>query len=177
VLSRTGELEETAAQLKAVLQAVGEQKNAMVEQLLNRQNEVACQWLKDGVFWAEIPLQLSSQQAKARVRFLTNTEKGASGRKGRPFTVDMLLDLPNIGKLEAWGQWQGSEIRIKLYVESREVQSLFEKNLEELSQSLSKAGFTQATLEVKTDPVRLYKAKTDQEDIPAWEGSLLSIRI
>jgi hypothetical protein len=97
-------------------------------------------------------------------------------RRHLPKTVDIRMDLPEMGKLEAWAQWLGSEIEVKIFLENQSAVRVFESQLQELSRSLEAAGFRQVQLEVKVDPVRLYKKELVPEP-QAPGGSILSIRV
>ena len=96
-------------------------------------------------------------QSPARIRFQFDPEGRKSGGKDRPFTVDIRLELPGWGKIEAWARWFEKQIDIKLYLEDAGIASILEEHSGELSAELRESGFQQVSVEVRADPVRLYK--------------------
>ena len=96
---------------------------------------------------------------------------------GRPLNINIYLDLPDTGKLEAWARWEGSQIQATLYVRDAKTRELFESQLLELSTNLRDAGFSTAVLDVKIDAARLYKIQESGEHTLPPEGSLLSLRV
>jgi len=151
-------------------------KSALTDQLLSRQTETALQWMREGIFETTLPVQYQFQQSPARIRFQMDPRHQGKDRRHLPKTVDIRMDLPEMGKLEAWAQWLGSEIEVKIFLENQSAVRVFESQLQELSRSLEAAGFRQVQLEVKVDPVRLYKKELVPEP-QAPGGSILSIRV
>jgi hypothetical protein len=156
---------------------VAEFKTALADQVLNRQTEVALQWLKEGIFEVVIPIQYSFSQTVAKFCFKTDPNRKGQDRRGNPYTVDIRLDLPQTGKIEAWAQWVEGNLEGKIYVENIPAVTLFDSTLPALSASLRAAGFKQVNLEVRLDPVRLYKTEVKSTEAPLPGGSLLSVRI
>ncbi|HVN83054.1 MAG TPA: flagellar hook-length control protein FliK [Terriglobia bacterium] len=155
---------------------ISQQKTLISEQLLSRQVEVAWQWMKDGSFVAELPLLFFSEPASARLRFFGKSTKGTGRTSRTPFTIDVYLSLPHLGKMEAWAQWIDRQIAVRLYVESPEMQQVFTSQLADLREGLTMAGFDKSDLEVKVDPVRLYRANWEDRGIPVQEGQVLDIK-
>jgi hypothetical protein len=155
---------------------ISQQKTLISEQLLSRQVEVAWQWMKDGSFVAELPLLFFSEPASARLRFFGKSNKGASRSSQVPFTIDVYLSLPHLGKMEAWAQWIDGEIAVRLYVESPETQQVFTSQLADLRNGLIMAGFDKTDLEVKVDPVRLYRADWEDHGTLVQDGQVLDIK-
>ena len=154
-----------------------EQTALLSDQVLSRQTEAAFEWLKNGAFQTELPLQFGAHSTQAKIRFFQETETGAKGDSRRPLNINIYLDLPETGKLEAWARWEGSQIQATLYVRDAEARELFESQLLELSTNLREAGFSTAVLDVKIDPARLYKIQDGAEHALPQEGSLLSLRV
>jgi Flagellar hook-length control protein FliK len=153
-----------------------EQTAVLSDQVLSRQTESAFEWLKNGALQAEVPMQFGTHSTQAKIRFFQEKDKQAKGQ-GRPLNINIYLDLPDTGKLEAWARWEGSQIQATLYVRDTETRELFESQLEELSANLREAGFSTAVLDVTIDPARLYKIQESAEQALPPEGSLLSLRV
>jgi Flagellar hook-length control protein FliK len=153
-----------------------QQRTILSEQLLSRQAEVAWQWLKDGSFLAEFPLLFFSEPARARVRFFARSNKPSARDQHSPYSVDIFLDLPQVGRMEAWAQWLDGQIEVRLYVETPKIQQEFTAQLTSLVEALEKAGFERVNPEVRTDPVRLYRADWQNPEPVVEEGSVLNIR-
>ncbi len=166
--------EATATPAQAMLLT---QTAALSEQLLARQTEAAFEWLKNGAFQAELPLQFGTYATQAKIRFFQDPDKSPTRRSGLPLNANIFLDLPKTGRLEAWARWEGSQIQATLYVQDTAVRDLFEPQLKELSRSLREAGFSSTQLEVRIDPVRLYRMREATEEQPLSDGSLLSLRV
>lgn len=164
------------ADLTTIWRMAGELKAALADQLLARQADTALHWLRDGSFEAVIPLQYQLFQSSARIRFQMDPEGRKSGEKNRPTTVDIRLELPGWGKVEAWARWFEKQIDIKLYLEDAGIASILERHSGELSAELQESGFRQVNVEVRADPVRLYKKELTPERVVP-EGKLLSIRV
>ena len=154
-----------------------EQTALLSDQVLSRQTEAALEWLKNGAFQTELPLQFGAHSTQAKIRFFQETDKGSTGGSRRPLNINIYLDLPETGKLEAWARWEGSQIHATLYVRDAEARELFESQLLELSTNLREAGFSTAVLDVQIDPARLYKIQDGAEQALPREGSLLSLRV
>ena len=154
-----------------------EQTAVLSDQVLSRQTEAAFEWLKNGALLAELPMQFGTYSTQARIRFFQETEKDSKGYSGRPLNINIYLDLPDTGKLEAWARWEGAQIQATLYVRNAETRELFDSQLQELSANLREAGFATAVLEVRADPARLYKIQETVEQTLPQEGSLLSLRV
>lgn len=154
-----------------------EQTAVLSNQVLSRQTEAAFEWLKNGALQVELPIQFGMHSTQARIRFFQETDKNAQGQSGRPLNINIYLDLPDTGKLEAWARWEGSQIQATLYVRDAETRALFESQLQELSANLRVAGFSTAILDVRIDPARLYKIQESAEQTLPQEGSLLSLRV
>jgi flagellar hook-length control protein FliK len=169
-------LTETAA-LALSNAIVLEQTALLSDRVLSRQTEAAFEWLKNGAFQTELPLQFGTHSTQAKIRFFEETDKGAKGHSRRPLNINIYLDLPETGKLEAWARWEGSQIQATLYVRDAEARELFESQLLELSTNLREAGFSTAVLDVKIDPARLYRIQESAEHALPHEGSLLSLRV
>jgi len=156
---------------------VRDQITLLSDQVLSRQAEAALEWLKNGNFQAELPMQFGTHSTQARIRFFQENQSDAKQHSGRPLNINIYLDLPDTGKVEAWARWEGPHIQATLYVRDAETRKLFESQLQELSASLESAGFSTAVLDVRIDPARLYKIQeTDERSLPP-EGSLLSLRV
>ena len=154
-----------------------EQTAVLSDQVLSRQTEAAFEWLKNGALQAELPMQFGTHSTQARIRFFQETEKDSKGHSGRPLNINIYLDLPDTGKLEAWARWEGAQIQATLYVRDAATRELFESQLQELSANLREAGFATAVLDVRVDPARLYKIQESVEQTLPQEGSLLSLRV
>jgi Flagellar hook-length control protein FliK len=155
-----------------------EQTAILSDQVLSRQADAAFQWLKNGAFQADVPMQFGTHSTQATIRFFQETDdKDAKKHSGRPLNINIYLDLPDTGKLEAWARWEGSQIQTTLYVRDAATRELFESQLQELSTSLREAGFSTAVLDVRIDPARLYKMQDNTEQTLPQEGSLLSLRV
>ena len=154
-----------------------EQTAVLSDQVLSRQTEAAFEWLKNGAFQAELPMQFGTHSTQAKIRFFQETEKDSKGHSGRPLNINIYLDLPDTGKLEAWARWEGAQIQATLYVRDAATRELFESQLQELSANLREAGFATAVLDVRVDPARLYKIQESVEQTLPQEGSLLSLRV
>ena len=122
------------------------------------------------------PYQLPRSSSRSLRRPETD-DKDAKKHSGRPLNINIYLDLPDTGKLEAWARWEGSQIQATLYVRDAATRELFESQLQELSASLREAGFSAAVLDVRIDPARLYKIQDSTEPALPKEGSLLSLRV
>ncbi|MEW5976849.1 MAG: flagellar hook-length control protein FliK [Acidobacteriota bacterium] len=158
--------------------ALTETHQLLAGNLLNRQTEVAYHWMRDGTFCAEVPVQLYAEQGQARIRFFLDSSRKQGRSTSGPKTVDIFLELPEWGRVEAWAQWQDTQLQSRIYVESAEVKERFDAQLQDLQLNLQSAGFEQVRLDVQVDPVRLYKPdKSDPSHEDLSEGSLLSIRI
>ncbi len=180
LLSETKEQAQSALPERALAQSqatVLEQTALLSDQVLSRQTEAAFEWLKNGAFQTELPLQFGAHSTQAKIRFFQEADAGAKGNSGRPLNINIYLDLPKTGKLEAWARWEGSQIQATLYVRDTETRELFESQLQELSTNLREAGFSTAVLDVKIDPGRLYKIQESAEHTLPPEGSLLSLRV
>ncbi len=162
--------------LTAIWKMAGELKAALADQLLAKQADTALHWLRDGSFEAVIPIQYQLFQSPARIRFQIDPEGRKSGGKDRPTTVDIRLELPGWGKVEAWARWFEKQIDVKLYLEEAGIASVLEKHASELSAELRESGFRQVTVEVRADPVRLYKKELTPERV-VLEGKLLSVHV
>ena len=154
-----------------------EQTAVLSDQVLSRQTEAAFEWLKNGALQAELPMQFGTHSTQAKIRFFQETEKDSKGPSGRPLNINIYLDLPDTGKLEAWARWEGAQIQATLYVRDDETRELFDSQLQELSANLREAGFSTAVLDVRVDPARLYKIQESVEQTLPQEGSLLSLRV
>ena len=154
-----------------------EQTAVLSDQVLSRQTEAAFEWLKNGALQAELPMQFGKHSTQARIRFFQETDKESKGHPGRPLNINIYLDLPDAGKLEAWARWEGAQIQATLYVRDEETRELFDSQLQELSANLREAGFSTAVLDVRVDPARLYKIQESVEQTLPQEGSLLSLRV
>lgn len=180
LLSETKEQAQSALPERALAQSkatVLEQTALLSDQVLSRQTEAAFEWLKNGAFQTELPLQFGTHSTQAKIRFFQEAEAEAKGNSGRPLNINIYLDLPETGKLEAWARWEGSQIQATLYVRDAETRELFESQLLELSTNLREAGFATAVLDVRIDPARLYKIQESAEQTLPPEGSLLSLRV
>jgi hypothetical protein len=91
--------------------------------------------------------------------------------------VAIHLDLPSTGRLEAWARWEGTQIQATLYVRDTATRELFEPHLAELAASLREAGFSTAALDLRVDPVRLYRTQPTNEQAFLQEGAVLSLRV
>jgi hypothetical protein len=147
------------------------------DQVLSRQTEAAFEWLKNGALQAELPMQFGTHSTQAKIRFFQETDKESKGHSGRPLNINIYLDLPDTGKLEAWARWEGQQIQATLYVRDAATRELFESQLQDLSANLREAGFSTAVLDVRVDPGRLYKIQESVEQTLPHEGSLLSLRV
>ena len=178
LLGRIGRALEMADQLPASIDKglIDQQKTLLSEQLLSRQAEVAWQWLKDGSFVAEFPLLLFSEPASARVRFFAKPNKSSTKNQRSPHCIDILLGLPYLGRMEAWAQWIDGQIEVRLYVESPKIQQEFKTQLPDLETALQKAGFEKVELELRADPVRLYRSEWQTLEPVVEEGSVLNIK-
>jgi hypothetical protein len=165
-----------AADPAAIWKMAGELKGALADHLLARQADTALQWMRDGSFEAVIPVQYQYQQSPARIRFQVDPEGRKTKDKNHPTTVDIRIELPHWGKLEAWARWLQGQIDVKLYLEDSSIASQIETRLDELSNQLKGAGFRQVNVAVQVDPVRLYK-KELTPDRPNAEGKLLSVLV
>jgi hypothetical protein len=154
-----------------------EQTAVLSDQVLSRQTEAALEWLKNGALQAELPTQFGTHSTQAKIRFFQETEKDSKGHSGRPLNINIYLDLPDTGKLEAWARWEGVQIQATLYVRDEETRKLFEPRLQELSANLREAGFSNPVLDIRVDPARLYKIHETVEQTLPQEGSLLSLRV
>jgi hypothetical protein len=155
-----------------------EQTAILSDQVLSRQADAAFEWLKNRGFHADVPMQFGTHSTQATIRFFQETDdKNAKKHSGRPLNINIYLDLPDTGKLEAWARWEGSQIQATLYVRDPATRELFESQLQELSASLREAGFSTAVLDVRIDPARLYKMQDNTEQTLPKEGSLLSLRV
>jgi len=154
-----------------------EQTAVLSGQVLSRQAEAAFEWLKNGALQVELPMQFGTHSTQAKIRFFQETDKDAKKQSGRPLNINIYLDLPDTGKLEAWARWEGSRIQATLYVRDAETRELFESQLQELSANLRETGFSTAVLDVRIDPARLYKIQERAEQTLPREGSLLSLRV
>ena len=56
-----------------------EQTALLSDQVLSRQTEAAFEWLKNGAFQTELPLQFGAHSTQAKIRFFQETDKGAKG--------------------------------------------------------------------------------------------------
>jgi Flagellar hook-length control protein FliK len=180
LLSETKEQAQSALPERALAKSqatVLEQTALLSDQVLSRQTEAAFEWLKNGAFQTELPLQFGAHSTQAKIRFFQEADAEAKGNSGRPLNINIFLDLPKTGKLEAWARWEGSQIQATLYVRDTETRELFESQLQELSTNLREAGFSTAVLDVKIDPGRLYKIQESAEHTLPPEGSLLSLRV
>ena len=178
LLSETKEQAQSALPERALAQSkatILEQTALLSDQVLSRQTETAFEWVKNGAFQTELPLQFGAHSTQAMIRFFQEAE--AKGNSGRPLNINIFLDLPKTGKLEAWARWESSQIQATLYVRDAETRELFESQLQELSTNLREAGFSTAVLDVKIDPARLYKIQEKAEQTLPPEGSLLSLRV
>jgi len=122
-------------------------------------------------------MQFGTHSTQAKIRFFQETDKDAKGHSRRLLNINIYLDLPDTGKLEAWARWEGSQIQATLYVRDTEARELFESQLQELSANLREAGFSTAVLNVRIDPARLYKIHESAEQTLPREGALLSLRV
>jgi hypothetical protein len=165
-----------AADPAAIWKMAGELKGALADHLLARQADTALQWMRDGSFEAVIPVQYQYQQSPARIRFQLDPEGRKTKDKNHPTTVDIRIELPHWGKLEAWARWFQGQIDVKLYLEDSSIATQIETQLDELSNQLKGAGFRQVNMAVQVDPVRLYK-KELTPDRPSAEGKLLSVLV
>jgi len=172
---RASALPETA--LAHSRSTVLEQTAVLSDQVLSRQTEAAFEWLKNGALQAELPMQFGTHSTQAKIRFFQEMEKDSKGPSGRPLNINIYLDLPDTGKLEAWARWEGAQIQATLYVRDDETRELFDSQLQELSANLREAGFSTAVLDVRVDPARLYKIQESVEQTLSQEGSLLSLRV
>jgi flagellar hook-length control protein FliK len=157
--------------------AVLEQTAVLSDQVLSRQTEAAFEWLKNGALLAELPMQFGTHSTQARIRFFQEADKDSKGHSGRSLNINIYLDLPDTGRLEAWARWEGQQIQATLYVRDAETRELFESQLQELSVNLREAGFSTAVLDVRIDAARLYKIQESVEQTLPHEGSLLSLRV
>jgi hypothetical protein len=162
--------------LTTIWKLAGELKGALADQLLAKQADAALHWLQDGSFEAVVPLQYQLFQSSARIRFQIDPEGRKSKGKNRRTTVDIRLELPGWGKVEAWARWFEKQIDVKLYLENAGIVSVLEKYSADLSAALLESGFRQVNIEVHADPVRLYKENLTWERVTP-EGKLLSIRV
>ena len=154
-----------------------EQSQALSGEVLSRQTEAAFEWLKNGTLQAELPMRFGPYTTRTKIRFFQEKHDGRDGHSRRPLTINVYLDLPATGKLEAWAQWEGSRIQATLYVRDAATREMFETRLDELTASLREAGFSTAALDVKVNPTRLYRIQETTEPTPPMEGSLLSLRV
>ncbi len=154
---------------------IAQQKLAISQQLLEQQTEVACQWLKDGSFVAQFPLLFDSQSTQARIRFFNKSGNSVRRDPKAPYSIDIFLELPRLGKLEAWAQWLEQQIEVRLYVENSETRDQLETQLAKLAEGLEKAGFTGVDLEVVVDPIRLFRNGPKEVEVILREGSLLNL--
>lgn len=154
-----------------------DQKNVLAQQVLSRQAEAAYHRLNDGGLQVELPLQFGSSSTSARIRFFQESAKEEPLSSERPLSINIYLDLPNTGKLEASARWYESQLQATLFVRDEAVKAMFAQRLEELAEALEVTGYTTVQLDVSIDPMRLYKPAEPSQLFSPREGSLLSLRV
>jgi hypothetical protein len=150
---------------------------ALAERSLSRQLDLAYQWLRTGQLELQLPLLLGDDLALACLRVGADDEARAKPGAGRhPFTLDVHVELRGVGRLEAWVQWAGSAVTVRLFVDGEHAQALARTELVPLVEGLHRAGFARVDTDVVVDPIRLTRSQRRPETPIPPEGSIFTAR-
>ncbi len=97
------------------------------------------------------------------LRIVIRGERSSAPRKGgtRPWTVDLEMDLPDLGRIQARLIYANGEVSTHLWSDRTATRTLFERHLERLAQRLRQAGLALGNLRVTEAAVTKPQAAHD----------------
>jgi hypothetical protein len=152
------------------------EQQMLADRALARQVDLAYQWLRWGILHVEVPVRMGHHVVTADLRIggddQTETVEGI-----RPLSFDVRVDLPELGRLEAWVQWARHDLSARLFVERPDVEVLARQELGSLEEGWRRAGFGRVSVQITVDPVRLSGPPQARETPAMPGGSIFNARV
>jgi hypothetical protein len=148
----------------------------LAREVLQRQVEEAARWFKDGAVVIDVPLLAGQEATMARV--IVRRDRGSSRDRepsGRP-RVEVRLETQALGKVEAQAYWHRPSLQARVFVEREPIRELLAAHVGDLRAGLAADGFTDSTIDIVCDPVRLAQPRAVPGEQPPPGGTLVDVR-
>jgi hypothetical protein len=153
-----------------------ETRAALAADLLSRQVEVAYHRVKDGELRLDVPVMIGATPADVHLRVREDRGTAAEGEPASGRTIDLMLDLPELGRVRASIGWTPGQVSTRLRVAAPSQAETLESGLSELDARLRAVGFRHVAVSVQIDPDALVSAAESPEP-PLPGGSILHVRV
>ncbi len=158
------QLFERIAEQSSKLMSAGEQffggAGEQMEQNAKDMNE-NIQFMKDlneNYTFAQIPIQLSNQDANSELYVYTNKKSLAMQKKD--ISVMLHLDMDYLGSTDVYVQLNGKKVNARFYLEDGRSMSIVKNHIDELQKQIEKLGLT-----LETEVVKRVGKKEQIEDL------------
>jgi hypothetical protein len=146
------------------------------EALLERQLNLAGEWLESGRLTIGLPLVIGSDTRLAELRIDTDASRKSRDGEPRAFAFEVRVELPELGRLDALVRWAGREVSARIIVDQEELEPLVRAELSPLAAALRRAGFEHVTTDVVVDPLRLARNTEPAPSVPHG-GRIIDARV
>lgn len=153
-----------------------ETRAALAADLLSRQLDVAYHRVRDGELRLDVPVLIDTTPAEVHLRVREDRASADEGDAPSGRTIDLMLDLPELGRVRASIGWTPGHVSTRLRVAAASQASTIEPALSALDARLRAVGFRHVAVSVEVDPEALVSPNEPPEP-PLPGGSILHVRV
>jgi hypothetical protein len=153
-----------------------ETRAALAADVLSRQVEAAYHRVKDGELRLDVPVMIGATPADVHLRVREDRGAAADGEPAQGRTIDLMLDLPELGRVRASIGWTPGHVSTRLRVAAPSQAETLESGLSTLDSRLRAVGFRHVAVSVQVDPEALV-SPDDSPEPPLPGGSILHVRV